>query len=164
MISTRFLIKRNGIRPPVTPTGGQKFNVYNLDPYVWFVHRVEEMSAYGFSIDDDVSNPTATGPLLGPNSDSNHYPNNLQIGFGGTHGLGNQSQWFPTIPWGTLEATATISVFHMVGNEYDGRWIVTFTGPDGTQGLQSNQQSRHRASWSVYLGPRLYQTGNDAHP
>ena len=27
---------------PKTPTGGQDFNVYNLDPYVWFVHKVRD--------------------------------------------------------------------------------------------------------------------------
>jgi hypothetical protein len=98
---------------PSTPTGGQEFNVYNLDPYVWFVHSVENMSAYGFSVDDDVANPIATGPLLAPGNVANHSPSNLQIGFGGIgkppDGFTNQNQWFPTIPWGTIDTSARIS-------------------------------------------------------
>jgi hypothetical protein len=114
---------------PSKPTGGQTFNVYNLDPYVWFVHYVQEMSAYGFSVDDDVANPTATGPLLGPDGSANPFPNNLQIGFGGIGGLGNPNQWFPTTPWGALDARVTIGVVPP-GFPYAGSSMVTFTGPD----------------------------------
>jgi hypothetical protein len=114
---------------PSLPTGGQGFNVYNLDPYVWFVHVVQGMSAYGFSVDDDVSNPTATGPLLGPDGGANHAPNNLKIGFGGIGGLGNPNQWFPTTPWGALDAMATIGVVPP-GFPFAGASMVTFTGPD----------------------------------
>jgi hypothetical protein len=113
---------------PSTPTGGRNFNVYNLDPYVWFVHVVQGMSAYGFSVDDDVSNPTATGPLLAANGSANHFPNNLQIAFGGVKGMGNPNQWFPTTPWGKLNATATISV--VPSGDFSGYSMVTFTGPD----------------------------------
>ncbi len=109
-------------------TSGQDFNVFNLDPYVWFVHDVEQMSAYGFSIDDDVANPTATGPLVAPDGSANHFPNNLQIEFGGAGRLGNTSQWFPTIPWGTITTQATIGV--QPTGKYKGCSIVTFTGPD----------------------------------
>jgi hypothetical protein len=80
-------------------TGDQNFNVFNPDPYVWFVHKVEGMSGYGFSVDDDVSNPSAGGPLLAADGQPNHSPSNLQMGFGGTGGLTNQTEWFPTIPW-----------------------------------------------------------------
>ncbi len=120
---------------PSVPTpgllSGQNFNVYNLDPYVWFVHDVQEMSAYGFSVDDDVSNPTATGPLLDASGNPNHYPNNLQIQFGGASSpaLGNANQWFPTIPWGTLNAKATIERLK-TDNKYNGDYAVTFTGPN----------------------------------
>ena len=111
---------------PSTPTGGQGFNVYNLDPYVWFVHKVEQMSAYGFSVDDDVSNPTATGPLLAADGQANHYPNNLQIDFGGTESLGKTTQWFPTIPWGSLTAHAIISKLPADSKYYPGSSIITF--------------------------------------
>ena len=31
------------------------FNLYNLDPYVWFVHDVQGLTGYAFSVDDDVA-------------------------------------------------------------------------------------------------------------
>jgi hypothetical protein len=115
-------------------TSGQDFNVYNLDPYVWFVHKVEKMSAYGFSVDDDVANPTATGPLLAADGTPNHDPSNLQIDFGGIKGLGVKTQWFPTTPWGTLTAMATIGVQGDDGDpKYTGEPIVTFKGDDALQ-------------------------------
>jgi hypothetical protein len=114
---------------PATPMGGQAFNVYNLDPYVWFVHVVQGMSAYGFSVDDDVANPTATGPLLAPDGKGNPFPNTLKIGFGGTRGLGNPNQWFPTTPWGVLETMAIIGVVP-AGFPFAGSSMVTFVGPD----------------------------------
>jgi len=30
-----------------------KFGIYNIDPYVWFVHVQLGFSGYGFSVDDD---------------------------------------------------------------------------------------------------------------
>src|SRR5690606_27432230 len=89
---------------------------------------VQKMSAYGFSVDDDVSNPTATGPLLAANGGPNHLPNRLEIGFGGIGGLGTPSQWLPTTPWGKLDAMATISV--VPSGVFAGDSMVTFTGPD----------------------------------
>lgn len=110
-------------------TSKQNFNVFNLDPYVWFVHNVQGMSAYGFSVDDDVSNPTATGPLLAADGSPNHSPNNLQIDFGGTQGLKNPSQWYPTVPWGTLQAWATIgTVPEIPNNPNSGKPMITIVG------------------------------------
>jgi hypothetical protein len=113
---------------PVTKTGGQDFNVINLDPYVWFVHAIEKMSAYGFSVDDDVANPIATGPLLAPgNNVPNHSPSNLQVGFGGTNDFANPDQWFPTIPWGKIDTTATISDYTYQGVQTS---LITLSGSD----------------------------------
>ena len=119
---------------PATKTGGQDFNVYNLDPYVWFVHKVEDMSAYGFSVDDDVSNPQAVGPVLAPYPPAsgltvqNHLPDNLQIAFGGIKGFGNQDKWFPTIPWGSIRTTATITTLPAKSKNYPGYDVVNLTG------------------------------------
>src|SRR5262249_19305970 len=62
---------------PATPTPNAtlngsaiKFGIYNLDPYVWFVHTVLKQNGYGFSLDDDVSNASAKS-------------SDLQIAFGG---------------------------------------------------------------------------------
>ena len=121
---------------PATPTGGQTFNVYNLDPYVWFAHTEEGLSGYAFSIDDDVANPSATGPK---NDDKNHAPDNLQIGFAGIKGTGdqsnapaltNQSEWFPTTKWGTLSTTATIGIEPPDAPAYAGYSFITLTGDD----------------------------------
>ena len=120
---------------PDDKTGGQQFNVFNLDPYVWFVHKVEKLSGYGFSVDDDVSNPEATGPTQ--NDNTNHNPNNLQIGFGGTKGtgdlkkatpLGNQNEWFPTTRFGKFQTTATIGVWQGAPDDpYNGYSVITLT-------------------------------------
>jgi hypothetical protein len=125
---------------PVTKTGGQQFNVYNLDPYVRFVHIVEKLSAYGFSVDDDVANPSATGPR---DDNTNHLPKDLQIGFGGIQGTGalsnatkftNQNEWFPVTKWGQLTTTATTTVTATIGvqqtGQYKGYSVITLTGKD----------------------------------
>lgn len=46
---------------PGDPRGNQTFNVYNLDPYVWFVHVILGFSGYGFSLDDDTADVGAGG-------------------------------------------------------------------------------------------------------
>ena len=89
------------VAPPGIPSG-QPFNVYNLDPYVWFVHNVQNLNAYGFSLDDDISNPGAGGPLVDEQGGANHAPNTLQIQFSGINRLNNPHEWFPIIPWGNL--------------------------------------------------------------
>ena len=65
---------------PATPTPNATvdgkaatYGIYNLDPYVWFVHDVEHMAGYAFSVDDDVANPAAPGPDRGPGFDA-HQP------------------------------------------------------------------------------------------
>jgi hypothetical protein len=120
---------------PAEPmTGGQDFDVYNLDPYVWFVRSPQAEGTYGysFSVDDDVSNPSAPGPVLDPNSTAgnpiyNHMPNNLQIAVGGIQGLGNDQAWFPTLRWGRLKTTATIEKVGGTG-EYKNDYMVWFKG------------------------------------
>src|SRR5262249_21662493 len=55
---------------PAAPTGGRNFNVYNLDPFVYFVHKTEQLSGYGFSLDDDAAD-------VGSNFVPTSSPNNL---------------------------------------------------------------------------------------
>jgi hypothetical protein len=74
---------------PSTGTGGCKFNAYNLDPFVWFVHQQLGLSGYGFSVDDDVADVGANGAT------------NLAIAIGGLNGLPNSKQWSPENPYGT---------------------------------------------------------------
>jgi hypothetical protein len=87
----------------------------------------EGMNGYAFSVDDDVANPAAAGPILAPNNTANHLPDNLQIAFGGTKGFGNQNEWFPTIPWGQINTTATISKVGGTG-DYQNDYMITLTG------------------------------------
>jgi hypothetical protein len=83
---------------PSTPTDETDYNVFNLDPFVWFVHQQLGLSGYGFSFDDDVSDVGAGGASMLTVT----YASSPQI-------LPMQSQWFPSSPWGTVTAMATIS-------------------------------------------------------
>jgi hypothetical protein len=46
---------------PALKTGGQNFNVYNLDPFIWFIHQKLGLSAYAFGLDDDIGDVGAGG-------------------------------------------------------------------------------------------------------
>ena len=46
---------------PSLKRGKQDFNVFNLDPFVWFVHVKLGFSGYGFSVDDDTADVGAGG-------------------------------------------------------------------------------------------------------
>ena len=88
---------------PSLPTGGQPFNVFNLDPYVWFVHVKLGFSSYGFSVDDDVSDIGASGA------------NHLQVSIAGAGGLKPLAPkgpypWTVQAPFGAIvNYTATYS-------------------------------------------------------
>lgn len=75
---------------PSIPTGGQKFNVFNLDPFVWFVHVKMLFSGYGFSVDDDTANIGAGGA------------NHIQFSIAGENGLKNKSEWSNQVPFGPV--------------------------------------------------------------
>ncbi|HEY7313353.1 MAG TPA: hypothetical protein VH643_28650 [Gemmataceae bacterium] len=109
------------------PTGGQKFNVYNLDPYVWFVHTVLGLSGYGFSVDDDTSDVDASASPYTPQNQQ-VLPNNLQFVFSGLKPTPfNQNEWFPSVPWGTVSDTGIIS--NPTGGPYAKFTIITLTNP-----------------------------------
>lgn len=81
---------------PSVPAGGQPYNVFNLDPYVWFVHKKLGLSGYGFSVDDDTADVGANG------TDS------LLLVVSGSSGLKNPNEWFPSLPWGQITALAKV--------------------------------------------------------
>lgn len=81
---------------PSKPEGNQTFNVYNLDPYVWFIHKVAGLSGYGFSFDDDTADVGADGT------------SELSITVGGLEGLTNKSEWKPSTPWGVVKSQGTV--------------------------------------------------------
>jgi len=104
---------------PAKRTGDQTYNVYNLDPYVWFVHQQAHLSGYGFSFDDDTADVGANGAK------------SLAITVGGLKGLINDSEWFPSTPWGEITAHATISTPTSGG--YAGKTLITIDGPDAVK-------------------------------
>jgi hypothetical protein len=86
--------------PPATRTAGATvngapagFNLYNLDPFVWFVHQWLGLSGYGFALDDDVSDVGAPGA------------SQLLVSVGGPGGLANPVEWKPALPFGPVQST-----------------------------------------------------------
>ena len=64
---------------PALSTGGQTFNVFNLDPFIWFIHEKLGLSAYAFALDDDIGDVGAG------------YATKLDVSVGGLGGLPVQS-------------------------------------------------------------------------
>jgi hypothetical protein len=81
---------------PAAATGGQSFNVYNLDPFVWFVHAQMGLSGYGFSLDDDAADI------------SGNFSTKLGISIGGLNGVPNHFEWSLAAPYGPVTGTATV--------------------------------------------------------
>lgn len=71
------------------------FNVYSLDPYAWFVHRHLGLSAYAFSLDDDIGNVEV------------HDAKSFIVQVGGIQGLPGQDEWSPGAPYGTVSGPGT---------------------------------------------------------
>jgi hypothetical protein len=71
--------------------GGQLFNVFNLDPFVWFVHVRLGFSGYGFSVDDDTADVGAGGA------------SQLQLTVTETGGLKNKNPWTIQAPYGPVK-------------------------------------------------------------
>jgi hypothetical protein len=105
----------------ITPFGGgaatdANFGVYNLNPYVWFIHIKLGMSGYGFSLDDDTANAQDAA-------------NSLQLAYGGTRytapnvvdaqKLDNPELYTYGAPFGTLQDTGHIDVTSGVAKGYD---------------------------------------------
>jgi hypothetical protein len=76
---------------PAEAHGGQAFNVFNLDPFVWFVHVQLGFSGYGFSVDDDTADVGAGGA------------SQLQLTVTGTLGLINTNPWTIQAPYGPVK-------------------------------------------------------------
>jgi hypothetical protein len=76
---------------PKEHRGDQPFNVFNLDPFVWFVHVQLGFSGYGFSVDDDTADVGAGGA------------SELQLSVTGTGGLKNRNAWTIQAPYGPVK-------------------------------------------------------------
>jgi hypothetical protein len=73
-----------------------KFNVFNLDPYVWFIHSKLNISSYAFSVDDDKADVQSR--------DATH----LQVAIGGLTGLDRKSEWTFGAPYGAVGGPGTL--------------------------------------------------------
>jgi hypothetical protein len=76
---------------PKEHRGDQQFNVFNLDPFVWFVHVQLGFSGYGFSVDDDTADVGAGGAT------------ELQLTVIDTGGLKNLNPWTIQAPYGPVK-------------------------------------------------------------
>lgn len=72
------------------------FNVFNMNPFVFFVHKTLKLSGYGFSLDDDVADVGANGAK------------HLNISIGGLHGLKQTIEWAAGAPFGPISIDGTI--------------------------------------------------------
>lgn len=82
---------------PAKATANQTFNVFNLDPFVWFVHVKLGFTGYGFSVDDDTADIGAAGA------------NNIILTVAGKNGLPNQNVWTIQAPYGAVAAQVQFS-------------------------------------------------------
>ena len=91
------------------------FGVYNLNPYVWFIHRKLDMSGYGFSLDDDTAN-------------AQDATDSMQIAYGGTMATGpltthqqlaNLELYTYGAPFGRLQDQGYIDVTSGFAKGYD---------------------------------------------
>ena len=76
---------------PTEPHGSQPFNVFNLDPFVRFVHVNLGFSGYGFSVDDDTADVGAGGATQ------------LRISVTQADGLQNPYPWTIQAPYGPVK-------------------------------------------------------------
>jgi hypothetical protein len=91
--------------PPSKPMDNASYNVFNLDPYVWFVHQRLGLSGYGFSFDDDAADIGAGGAST------------LSFSYGGLNGLPNHQEWAANTQWGPVTAkNATLSKYTVDNN------------------------------------------------
>jgi len=80
---------------PALPAGGQTYNAFNLDPFVWFVHEKLGLTAYAFALDDDIGNVLVPGG------------SNLEFAIGGIDdGLQVKDPYTNVAPFGVVTTTS----------------------------------------------------------
>lgn len=88
--------------PGATENGSPvRSNVYNLDPFICFVHEQLKLSGYGFSVDDDTVDVGANG--------SSH----LLVSVGGVAPQDrfpmNSAEWSGVAPWGSVISSGNVT-------------------------------------------------------
>lgn len=84
------------------------YNILNLDPFVWFVHKQLGLSGYGFSLDDDVADVGAPGATK------------LSIDVGGVDRLPQKAEWTWATTYGPVNATQG-QIVTINGGEFNGK-------------------------------------------
>ena len=118
---------------PALSTGGQKFNVYNLDPFVWFIHEKLAALGYSFALDDDLGNVGAFAAT------------HVSITVGGLGGVPNTDPYAAVSPFGVVTtkadaAPAQSSVLTNLTNPDIARQISQFDYPHNMLGTMVNGQ------------------------
>ena len=129
---------------PATMTGGQQFNVYNLDPYVWFDHTVLNFSGYGFSVDDDTSDVGAAG--LPAAECRRSTDQSFQIIFGSINSITdpnfNKNPWYASLQWGPLTVTG-VTLAPTTYTNANGQTV------QGTLATFQRTQANLKAFWQI---------------
>ena len=123
-----------GTKTPGATVNGKEaqFNLYQLDPYVWLVHKKLGVSGYAFSLDDDKADVSAVGST------------SLDLAIGGLQGLKNKAEWSFGAPFGPV-------VFDG-GTGTGGQKLITGLNADKLNRL--NNQSVAEGNYGAYvLGP-----------
>jgi hypothetical protein len=124
---------------PATPTPDATLNgspitfgIYNLDPYVWFVHRVLNNSSYGFSFDDDVANAQAASSSLEIAVGGNAYTASPAppAPFDGPNVLSNPEGFSPFAQWGTQQSQGYIDTTTQTAKNNLSSGLTTIAGLD----------------------------------
>ena len=124
---------------PATPTPNATLNgspitfgIYNLDPYVWFVHRVLNNSSYGFSFDDDVANAQAASSSLEIAVGGNAYTASPPPAapFNGPNVLANPEGFSPFAQWGTQQSQGYIDTTTQTAKNNLAAGLTTIAGLD----------------------------------
>jgi Bacterial Ig-like domain (group 3) len=123
---------------PATPTPDATLNgstitfgIQNLDPYVWFVHRVLNNSSYGFSFDDDVANAQAASSSLEIAVGGNAYTAPPPAApFNGPNVLPNPEGFSPFAQWGTQQSQGYIDTTTQTAKDNLAAGLTTIAGLD----------------------------------
>jgi len=91
------------------------YNILNLDPFVWFVHKQLGLSGYGFSLDDDVADVGAPGATK------------LSVDVGGVNKLPQHAEWTWGTTYGPVNATQG-KIETVTGGDFDGHKKITMLG------------------------------------
>lgn len=94
------------------------FNVYNLNPFVWFVHKKLGLSGYGFSLDDDAADVGADGAT------------ELRVVIGSFEGLPEDqfyhAEWTHGAPYGPVKSqSGTLSLIDDKQSQYYNMYQLT---------------------------------------